>query len=47
MTAMFRVRDALGRERWQEQPIDEILTRLESCGTASEDDLEEVRRRVR
>ena len=47
MTAMFRVRDAMSRERWQEQPIDEILTRLESCGAAYEDDLEEIRRRVR
>jgi hypothetical protein len=42
---MFRVRDAMGRERWQEQPIDEIVTRLESLGAACEDALEEIRRR--
>ena len=47
MTAMFRVRDAMGRQRWQEQPLDEIVTRLGSYGAAGEDDLEEIRRRWR
>jgi hypothetical protein len=47
MTAMFRVLDAMGRESWQEQPIDEMVTRLESCGAPCEDDLEEIRRRLR
>ena len=47
MIAMFRLRDEMGRERWVEQSIDEITTRLESCGAAYEDDLEEIRRRVR
>lgn len=45
MTAMFHVRDAMGRERWEKQPIDEIMTRQESCSGAGEDDLEEIRRR--
>ena len=45
MTAMFRVRDAMGRERWQEQPIDEMVTRRDTYGAACEDDLEEIRRR--
>jgi hypothetical protein len=45
MIAMFRVRDAMGRERWIEQPIDELATRRESYGAACEDDLEGIRRR--
>ena len=49
MTGIFRVRDAMGREHWQEQPIDALLPR--SSGTVlsriAEDDLEEIRRRVR
>ena len=46
MTAMFRVRDAMGRERWQEQPIDALVTRKDIHGPAFEDDLEELRRRA-
>jgi len=42
---MFRIRNAMGREKWQEQSIDEIMTRRESFGTALEDDLDEIRRR--
>ena len=45
MTAMFRVRDALGRERWVEQSIDSLVTRRDGHGPAFEDDLEETRRR--
>lgn len=45
MTAMFRVRDALGREKWVEQAIDALVTRRDIHGPAFEDDLEEVRRR--
>ena len=45
MTAMFRVRDAMGREKWVEQPIDELLTRKDVQGPALEDPLEELRRR--
>jgi hypothetical protein len=47
MTAMFRVRDAMGRERWQEQPIDKLVTRRDIPGPAFEDEIEEIRRRVR
>ena len=46
MTEMFRVRDAMGRERWVEQPIDELFTRLDSYGTMFEDDIEEAIRRA-
>jgi hypothetical protein len=45
MTAMFRVRDAMGREKWVEQPIDELATRRDVHGTPFEDELEELRRR--
>src|SRR5215469_14824635 len=45
MIAIYRVRDAMGRERWVEQPIDELATLWESYGAAGEDDLEEIRRR--
>ena len=45
MTAMFRVRDVMGRERWQEQPIDALVTRRDIHGPAFEDHLEEIRRR--
>lgn len=45
MTAMFRVQDGLGRERWVEQPIDSLVTRRDIHGPAFEDDLEELRRR--
>jgi len=44
VTAMFRVRDAMGRERWVEQPIDELVTRLDITGPAWEDELEQARR---
>ena len=44
MTAKFRVRDAMGRERWVEQPIDEIVTRRDSCGARFEGEDEELRR---
>jgi hypothetical protein len=46
MTAMFRVRDLVGRERWVEQPIDELLTRQDLQGVAFEDDIEEAIRRA-
>jgi len=46
MTEMFRARDAMGRERWVEQPIDELVTRLDSYGIAFEDDIEEAIRRA-
>ncbi len=45
MTAMFRVRDAMGREKWMESPIDELVTRQDIPGPAFEDSLEELRRR--
>ena len=45
MTAWFRVKDALGREKWVEQPIDSLVTRHDITGPAIEDDLEELRRR--
>lgn len=45
MTAIFRVRDALGREKWVEQPIDALVTRRDVHCPAFEDDLEELRRR--
>jgi antirestriction protein ArdC len=40
------VRDAMGRERWVEQPIDELLTRQDVHGVAFEDDIEEAIRRA-
>jgi hypothetical protein len=43
---MFRIRDAMGRERWVEQPIDELLTRQDVHGVAFEDDIEEAIRRA-
>ncbi len=46
MTAMFRVREALGRELWAEQPLDALVTRRDAHGTPFEDDLEESRRRA-
>jgi hypothetical protein len=46
MTAMFRVRDAMGRERWVEAPVDELVTRQDVHRPAFEDDLEELRRRL-
>jgi hypothetical protein len=45
MTAMFRVRDAMGREKWIEQPVDELVTRQDMHGPTFEDSLEELRRR--
>jgi hypothetical protein len=45
MTAMFRVKDPLGREKCVEQPIDALVTRRDIHGPAFEDDLEELRRR--
>ena len=47
MTALFRVRDAMGRERWQEHPIDALLPRSTATvlSRIAEDDLEEIRRR--
>ncbi len=45
MIAMFRVRDAMGREKWIEQPVDELVTRQDMQGSAFEDSLEELRRR--
>ena len=45
MTAWFRVKDALGREKWVEQPIDVLVTRRDIPGPAFEDALEELRRR--
>lgn len=45
MTAWYRVRDAMGREKWVEQPIDSLVTRRDVHGPAFEDDLEELRRR--
>jgi hypothetical protein len=47
MTAWFRLRDAMGRERWVETPIDALTTRRDIHGPAFEDDLEEIRRRTR
>ena len=41
----FRVRDAMGRELWVEQPLDRVVTRRRSHGAAYEDDLEQLRRR--
>jgi hypothetical protein len=46
MTAMFRVRDGMGRERWVEQPIDELVTRKDSYGTIFEDEIDEAIRRT-
>ena len=46
MTERFRLRDALGRERWAEQPIDRSLPfRPRGYDILSEDDVEEIRRR--
>jgi hypothetical protein len=45
MIAMYRVRDAMGRERWVEQSIDEAVTRLDSYGTMFEDEIDEAIRR--
>jgi hypothetical protein len=45
MTAMFHVRDAMGREMWVEAPIDELVTRQDVYRPVFEDDLEELRRR--
>lgn len=45
MTTMYRVRDAMGREKWVEQPIDELITRQDIYRPTFEDDLEELRRR--
>ena len=41
----FRIRDALGRELWVEQPLDNVVRRRNSHGTAYESDLEQLRRR--
>jgi hypothetical protein len=46
MIAIYRVRDAMGRERWVEQPIDELVTRLDSYGSTFEDDVEDAIRRA-
>lgn len=45
MTAMFRVCDALGREKWIEQPVDELVTRRDFHDPAYEDEIEEAIRR--
>jgi len=46
MTAIFRLRDALGRERWIEQAVDRSLPfRPRGYAILSEDDVEETRRR--
>jgi len=45
MTAMFRIRDAMGRERWQEQPIDGACHAVGVLRCACEDDFEEIWRR--
>ena len=45
MTALFRVVDAMGRERWVEQPIDAMFTRQDVHGPAFEDDIDEAIRR--
>ena len=47
MTAIFRVRDAMGREHWQEQPIDALVTWRDGFHPALEDAIEEIRRRIR
>jgi hypothetical protein len=36
----------MGRERWVEQPIDALVTRLDSDGITFEDDIEEAIRRA-
>ena len=46
MIAIYRVRDAMGRERWVEQPIDELVTRQDSYCTTFEDEIEEAMRRA-
>jgi len=46
MTELFRLRDALGRERWVEQPVDRSLPfRPQGHDPLAEDDVEETRRR--
>jgi hypothetical protein len=45
MIAMYRVRDAMGREKWIEAPIDELVTRQDLCRPAFEDDIDEAIRR--
>lgn len=45
MTALFRLRDALGRERWQEQVIDSLVPyRPHGEEITVEDDMEQARR---
>ena len=46
MTERFRLQDALGRERWIEQPVDRSLPfRPRGYDIMAEDDVEETRRR--
>ena len=40
----YRVRDAMGRERWVEQPIDSLTTRKDVTRPAFDDQRKEIRR---
>jgi hypothetical protein len=45
MIALIRLRDALGRERWEEREIDTNSLAHVYAGPVFEDDIEEARRR--